>query len=335
MLVDTTWQACANPNSIFYFLEVNGRMFSGGVHDELYGQYAPGIHEWRDSQWQDIPGMPFTGQVQVNDVEYWNGQYYFGGVFQTMGSRKVVAFDGVDQWSPLGGGVGGNFVRKVCGYGDSLYVGGYMLPGPDVASQHLQIWDGVQWLPFFDEVNVVGQTKDIEVHEGALYISGAFTFGSDTTMYGLIRYADNQICALGGYMSQGGSQIAFLHDRVYMALPPSGNQLFYECIGYLDLDTVVPDTCVLVTPNGIQETIVDADLRVYPNPAWEWARVSVPDGLSGQAWEVCDVLGRRMETGVAHSLEIELDLTGWPTGTYLLKFIGSGTRTARFVQLGL
>ncbi|MCB0769319.1 MAG: hypothetical protein KDC00_02810 [Flavobacteriales bacterium] len=168
MLVDGMWQPCGRPNGIFYFLEEEGRMFSGGVHDSLYGAYAPGIHEWRNGAFVDIPGMPFSSRVQVNAVEYWHDQFYFGGLFEGIGSPRIIAFDGVDQWSPVGDGVGGYYISTICGYGDSLYVGGFLQPGPNVQSTHVQLWDGNEWRPIFPQVEFLGAVRDIQVHEGVL-----------------------------------------------------------------------------------------------------------------------------------------------------------------------
>ena len=239
-------------------------------------------------------------------MAFWNGQYYFAGVFQVLGSRKIVAFDGVDQWSPLGGGVGGNFLRKVQGYGDSLYVGGFMLPGQDVVDRHLQIWDGENWLPIFEEVFVSGQVMGMAVYDGELYISGAFFFGEDTTQYGLIRYDGHRICALGGFMYHGGGEIAFFQDKLYMALPPQNGQLSYEYIGYLDLATVVPDTCVTVSHTGVQEHAAQGGvLRVYPNPVVPGDAVTLcyamPTGFSPSGplrVVVQDAMGRQVHEEV-------------------------------------
>ena len=315
MLVDGLWVPCGSPNSIFYFLESNGRMFSGGVYDSLYGSYAPGIREWIDGSFQPIPNMPFTSIAQVNDVAFWHDQYYFGGVFQILGSRKMVAFDGLDQWTPLAGGVGGNFVQAVCGYGDSLYVGGFMLPGPDVQSQHIQIWDGAAWLPFFDEVYVSGKISDIQEYEGSLYISGGFMFGSDTTQYGLIRYDGHQICALGGYMFNGGFKMAFFNDALYMALEAQNADLPNEFIGYLDLDSVVPDTCVMISPTSVSEIHPRGTLQIFPNPANdqitftsdEPVQVVILDALARRVWEG-RVVGRTT-----------IDASSWDAGSYTVR----------------
>ncbi|HMC96921.1 MAG TPA: T9SS type A sorting domain-containing protein [Flavobacteriales bacterium] len=336
MLADGSWQPCAQPNGSLYFLEANGRMFSGGVHDELYGSYAPGIHEWVGGLFQTMPNMPFTDLVQVNDAAYWHGKYYFGGVFQTLGCNKIIAFDGVDQWMPLGTGVGGSFIRSICGYGDSLYVGGYLQPGPDVQSRHLQIWDGQSWLPFFDEVAVVGQTMDIQVYGGNLYFSGAYLFPGDTTQYGLLRYDGHQLCALGGYMIHGGGVMAFFQDDLYMALPPLNTQLYYEFIGFLDLETVVPDRCVAVTPNSIGErSTPHPTLRVYPNPTVDALTVQLPVGVHAGQLLVHDGLGRLvLSEPIQCTGWTELSTTALAPGTYTVTLNSDGVRAgmARFTK---
>lgn len=63
-LVDNTWHPCGSPNGRLKFLEESGRMFSGGVFDELYGQYMPGVHEWAGGQFQSLPNSPFISQAR-------------------------------------------------------------------------------------------------------------------------------------------------------------------------------------------------------------------------------------------------------------------------------
>ncbi len=282
MLVDGTWQACGSPESTFLFMEANGRLFNGGRADTLYGEFKPMVNEWIGGAWQSVPGYSFSTTGLVTDVEYWQGQYYFGGIFNAFGSRKMVAFDGVDQWTPLGGGVGGNFVSTVCGYGDSLYVGGFFLPGPDVQSKHLQIWDGQAWHPFFPQVEFVGTVADMQVHEGALYIAGVHTWAGDTTWYGLLRYDGNQLCSIGGPMPSGDNgPMFFFQDNLYLGISPMFPSVPNEFVAYLPLDGLVPDTCVAVSSTAVSERHAQQRLIVLPNPATDHVTLRWPASIHG------------------------------------------------------
>jgi hypothetical protein len=337
-LVDEQWHPCGTPNGRLKFLDVDGRMFSGGVFDELYGQYDPGIHEWLGGQFQSLPGSPFVSQAQVNDVAYWNGQYYFAGVFHVLGSRKIVAFDGVDQWSPLGGGVGGNFLEAVCGYGDSLYVSGFMLPGQDVQSRHIQIWDGEIWKPFFPQVEYVGATRDIQVHDGMLYISGIYTWAGEDTWYGLLRYDGHQLCSIGGPMPGGDNgKMAFFQGDLYFSLGAQFQGLEYQFIGRLPLAGLVPDTCITVRATGIEDHAArDGALRVYPNPGSEVVTLALPAGFTNGQLTMVNGLGqivRSLTISASGEGEASISLYGLAPGIHSLVLTdGANRHTGRFIK---
>lgn len=292
MLVNGQWQPCGSPNGIFYFLESEGRMFSGGVHDSLYNAYAPGIHEWRNGAFVDIPGMPFTSRVQVNDVEYWHDQFYFGGLFEGFGSPRIIAFDGVDQWTPVGNGVGGYYVETICGYGDSLYVGGFLQPGPNVQSTHIQLWDGTTWRSFFPEVEFIDAVREIQVHNGVLYICGVHHWVGDIVNYGLLSFDGTNLCSIGGPRDGGASKFTIYQNSIYLAcnFTPGFET---EYIASLSLEGLVPDRCLEVGSNSIQEDgLGDEVLQLYPNPTNGNVTLQFPSQVGTGKIELFDGVGR-------------------------------------------
>lgn len=336
MLVNAEWLPCGSPNGIFYFLEEEGRMFSGGVHDSLYGEYAPGIHEWRNGAFVDIPGMPFTSIVQVNDVEYWHDQFYFGGLFDIFGSPRMIAFDGVDQWSPVGNGVGGYYISTICGYGDSLYVAGFLQPGPNVQSTHVQLWDGSNWKPFFPQVEFVGATRDIQVHDGVLYIAGVHHWVGEETWYGVLRYDGHQLCSIGGPTPSGdNTKMAFFQDHLYLGLAFEFPGLEYQLIGKLPLEGLVPDRCEDVGPNSVGEGgTSDSVLQVYPNPTNCQATFILPERIVAGRIDLFDSVGRLVLSQSLQSVNtVALDLAPLAKGSYTASLITGVSRySARLVR---
>lgn len=327
MLVNDEWQPCGNPSGIFYFLEEEGRMFSGGVHDSLYGVYSPGIKEWRNGAFQEIPNMPFTSLVQVNDVEYWQGKFYFGGIFDAFGSPRIIAFDGVDQWPPVGSGVGGYFIESVCGYGDSLYVSGFLQPGPNVRSTHIQLWDGSAWKPFFPEVEFVGATRDIQVHDGVLYVSGIHTWVGDDTWYGLLRFDGRELCSIGGPMPGGdNTKMVFFNDDLYLGVGPAFAALPNEGVARLPLEGLVPDRCAIVGPTSIlPEERFPNRLHVFPNPVTSDVMIELPNGMLFDSVDLYDGAGRllRAERGVWTSV-MKTQVHDLQSGLYLVRCSSAG-----------
>lgn len=335
-LANGQWHGMGEVDGPLSILPVNDRLFVGGLASTVNGQYMPGVREWRMDSLRPLPNAPWTLPASVYGAAMWKDRIYFGGVFQVLGSRKIVSFDGVDQWEGLAGGVGGNFVSTLCGYGDSLYAGGFFLNGtdPDVYSDHVQVWDGTAWHPFFPQVDFEGSVSDIQVHGGALYISGVYHFVGDTTLYGVLRYDGQQLCALGGHMYSDHGDMAFFQDDLYLILPPQNPQLPYEFIGHLDLDTVEPDTCVQVS-TGLPEAGSPVRVSVYPNPAAERVQVALSAGGNLRTVEVQDALGQVVHRQAPRAgSAVTLEVAAWPAGCYLMRVEDQHGRrgSARFIK---
>lgn len=311
------WHPCGSPNSWLWFLEENGRLFSGGEATMISGDTMMGVTEWVDGALQPLPNAPFTNPVGVYDSEYWHGMYYFGGVMLVLGSRKIVAFDGVDQWQGLGGGVGGNFMRTIEGYGDSLYVGGYFpYGGADVLSQHIQLWDGTQWHPFFpDQVFFDGQVFELIVHDGALYVSGIHHHIGDTTHYPILRWDGEHLCSIGGANGFADlTNIVFFQDDLYASVAPWQLGLGWEFIARLEMDGLVPDTCVTVTTSVPEPTT--SNLHLHYDPATVTLHLSTSEPLNLSTLELFDPLGRRVYSRQLNG-ERQVSVTVLAPGVYL------------------
>jgi len=327
MLVNGVWQPCGNPNSIFMFLEAEGRLFSGGTHDSLYNAYAPGIKEWRNGAFQAMPNMPFTSMVSVYEVTYWQGQFYFVGTFNALGSPRIIAFDGVDQWNPVGTGVGGGyFLEAVCGFGDSLYVGGFVQEGANVQSRHIQIWDGSSWKPFFPQVEFIDTVHDLFVHDGSLYVNGVHHWVGEQTQYGILRFDGRELCSIGGPRDNGASAMTVFQDHLYLAnhhLPG----IEYQFIGKLPLAGLVPDRCADVANTVDESGKEEGRLMVFPNPAHGSVTVRSPAPHSVVDLELVDAAGRVIR-GERHppAERIVLAVEELQPGSYLLVLNTNGAR---------
>lgn len=325
ILSNEQWSHCGDPENWFFVNDVNGRLFSYGRADTLYGQYMPNVREWIDGEWQTLPGSPFDQTGSVFASEYWQGEYYFGGNFFTDPYRGIVKYDGASEWSALAQGVGGTFIRAMAGFGDSLYVGGFLPLGPNVQSTHIQIWDGNAWRPFFPEVEYYGTVMDIQVHNGALYVAGIFHFAGETTWYDLLRFDGHQLCAIGGPTPSGDNgEIEFFQGDLYMALGATFEALPNEFIGRLPLSGLVPDTCITVVPNAVIEHGFSASPRIVPNPAYaDFQILGLP--FTTEHLVVVDMTGRVVQTVRLPAAEISVSqLLG---GTYAVHaFDKAGTR---------
>lgn len=85
---------------------------------------------------------------------------------------------------------------------------------------------------------------------------------------------------------------------------------------YFDDIVIADESCTTV---GINDPVVAQELKVWPNPAGNWLRIDNPDGLANR-FVVHNSLGQRMEVlqVVGNSNQVEVDLSGWPVGIYVL-----------------
>jgi hypothetical protein len=332
---DTVWHALpAQPDGAVLFSAMNGRLFMGGNANELDNMPFPGVCEVIGGQLVPLAGNPMDG-ADIWAFEHWHDSYYFGGqITPFLGSRNIVAFDGGDQWMPLAQGIGGNHINSIRGFGDSLYVGGFFPPGPNVQSKHIQIWDGEAWYPFFPEVEFTSQVFDMEVYEDALWICGNFQFNPNGPVYAILRYDGHNLCAIGGPCPSGDNGgIAFFQNELYMAVGYGFPGLEFQRIARLPLDGLVPDECVEVT-TSTAEYSSDKRITPYPCPAQDFINLRIPD-LKGRAQVALrDALGRAAEVPMTTSGDVlSLDLTGLASGCYSVDVTDrSGKCIGRFIK---
>lgn len=335
---DTVWHALpAQPSGQVFFYKVNDRLFMGANGNYLDTTFFPGVCEIVGGQFVPLPNIPLTG-ADIWTTEFWHGSYYFGGQISTLdaGSRNIVAYDGDGSWAPLATGIGGNFVRSIRGYGDSLYVGGYFLPGANVQSTHIQIWDGSVWHPFFpDEVVYSGQVVQMEVYDYALWILGTFQFLSGGPTYSVLRFDGHQLCAIGGpeYDTGSGSAMAFFQGYLYKGMGAEYPGLEFEHIARLPLEDLVPDECHEVV-TAIPGRTGAASISLFPNPATDQLTLTGLEVAEGGSIEVIDMLGEPVLPPVRiNGPSMMLDLSDLASGCYQLRAkTGSGTLVKPFVK---
>ena len=119
-------------------------------------------------------------------------------------------------------------------------------------------------------------------------------------------------------------------DYVARDAPPTAETYYRLRIDDLDGSVAYSDV-VTVTPGG---TVAGSALRVYPNPARDYAEVVLPSHLGASRLRVVDAVGRVVVThdhGLA-AATLRLDLGALPSGMYTVVVEGSnGTQRAPLV----
>jgi hypothetical protein len=76
----------------------------------------------------------------------------------------------------------------------------------------------------------------------------------------------------------------------------------------------------IVIPTTGQPEPAPHSLRLFPNPAREWVRLSFDPELVVESWEIRDMAGRLIQKGEALPTGAILPLPGFSSGMYILHF---------------
>jgi hypothetical protein len=86
--------------------------------------------------------------------------------------------------------------------------------------------------------------------------------------------------------------------------------------------------------SSINESTYEADIRIFPNPAFESIVISIPDNdkFNG-GYMIIDVNGRRHAGGVFMGNSFSVNIDRLPAGIYFIEIMGKGQRyVSRFIK---
>jgi hypothetical protein len=190
----------------------NGALYVGGNFTSFGPASAPNIAKWNGTSWSAL-GAPGSGTDAVvlaltvfddgsGPALYAGGQFTVAGV---VSASHVAKWDGTN-WSPLGGGVGGNLsqVDALCVYDDgsgpALYAGGTFVVAGSVNASNIAKWNGTSWSPLGsgtdNEVAALGVFDDGS--GPALYVGGAFTTAGGVPVLSVAKWNGTTWSSLGG-----------------------------------------------------------------------------------------------------------------------------------------
>jgi hypothetical protein len=179
----TVWEGGAISCAIEYQgdLYVGGNMIDGELDIDRIGR-------WDGSQWNKVGNGIRGGMGIVSCFAIYEGDLYIAGRFTTeLGNPgpNVARWDG-DQWKDAGGGLAeasgtGCDVWDMVVFNGYLYAVGSCSSAGGVPAAHIARWDGEEWCGLGDVFN--NNISAITVHQGELYMGGAFTtINSDTVL---------------------------------------------------------------------------------------------------------------------------------------------------------
>jgi len=137
-------------------------------------------------------------------------------------------------------------------------------------------------------------------------------------------------------LSNGGYYAGVDDDTLLIINPPySLNGSQYRCV--VKSAGMCPTASAPALLHTSETSVGDlqdgvSDIHVFPNPASGQATIAAPSFTGRERYSLYDVTGRLMQEGQISGAISRLDLTTYATGTYYLKFTGSGKKMIRLIK---
>lgn len=103
----------------------------------------------------------------------------------------------------------------------------------------------------------------------------------------------------------------------------------FENENFANTDSIV--YCAHIYHVGVDDVDME-EMKVYPNPASNYIKLTLPDNVLGGEVEIYDMTGKKVYEGTIDNNEPQIDVTNLPTGSYVLKYTdqNGAAYTARF-----
>ncbi len=220
------WDTMQGINSaVLTMKEFNNNLYIGGVFNKIGTLSTPShIAKWDGQSWATFPfSFPVSFGI-IQSLEFYNGEMYIGGNFDTVSLRDLCKWDG-NSLQPVGVGLSGPGTGVSCMafYKNELYIGGSFSKPTDVAN-YIMKWDGNT----LQEVGMGldGAPRSMKVYDDELYIVGGFNHAGSLPVNYIAKWNGTSWEDMGQpYFNGPIEAIEFMNGEMYVggAFTNAGN----------------------------------------------------------------------------------------------------------------
>ncbi len=328
------WIDCGYHEHIIMLDETHGDLFGFGIfHDGTNGPMQA------FGKWNGLTFGQFGTQITFYQsgfgpfqVEFYKGEYYFGGNFQEPnGLKEIMRWNGA-SWLPVQQGVLGDAQVSVMRvFKDQLFVGGPFYVADGNPADNLMAWDGQEWYNPFPNVLFQQQVNKMQIIGGKLYMVGTHYVQGDNGWegpYGIAHYDGNEFCSFGGLNTYPWDVAGFDNEifvtggmgiRLYDSLTNSIGDTIKFLGHWIGGDST--DICIS-QPVRVQDPVwtQNPTISLYPNPSNSSFTLTLPANTSTCTLKIHDITGREVAASRTYRAgDPPVDVTHLSAGLYFVE----------------
>jgi plastocyanin len=127
----------------------------------------------------------------------------------------------------------------------------------------------------------------------------------------------------------GGFSVPFGGGELLPAQLPVGTH-YYVCTNHAS--SGMKGVIIVGTPTGIDESLGQVDISIFPNPAIDFITVNVSNNLIGNQYFLTDHNGSQMLTGKIDSETTSINISQFRNGIYLFQVTGQKRHSFKVVK---
>jgi len=339
------WEKIGNvsPNSpILRTFEWNNELYVVGSFDSIGNQAINNIAKWNGTTWSTVANNYVFGTgSRIDGGCVYNGTLFISGFFDDpFGNTCRLAHLNSNSWlfypSIIAGGLAD--IYDFAEYNNELYIAGLFYQSSQTPSTSIIRYDGNTWRDVGGGPDYISNPyptiKDLFVFNNKLHVVGNFESMGGVSCMGYAIWDGNNWCSTGDTFNKfngytGASIICDFNDSIHLAGSFSliNSDTIYGIAKWIGGNYV--DTCGNTT--SISELLIDQELVVFPNPAYDVITVSGLPSANPVQIEVFNIHGQMIFTSATSTATYSLNTNSWSPGLYSIRLISPTTIVHRKV----